>query len=353
MKSWAVCECGQPLRKIDLPTPEPVGSEVLLEVAYCGVCHSDLHIWDGYYDLGGDKRLQMTERGMTLPLAMGHEVVGRVTRLGPDARGIAVGDMRIVYPWVGCGECSECLAEQDNMCQQLKSIGVYQHGGYGSHVLVPHSRHLVDFDGLDPAVAATYACSGITVHAALRKVLPLAANQYLVLVGAGGLGLAAISMALALGHSNILVVELSPEKREAALLHGATIAIDASADDVTEQIVRACGGLVSAVIDFVNGSASARFSFASLRKGGKLIQVGLFGGDLTLPLPIMATRALTVQGSFVGSPADLRAVVALAQSGKLAPIPVELMPQDQANEALIRLRDGNVNGRLVLQAELL
>jgi alcohol dehydrogenase/propanol-preferring alcohol dehydrogenase len=352
MKAWAVCECGQPLQQLDLDTPAPSGTEVLLEVAYCGVCHSDLHIWDGYYDLGGSKRLQMAERGMTLPLAMGHEVVGRVARLGPEASGVNVGDMRIVYPWVGCGKCSECQSELDNMCQQLRSIGVYQHGGYGSHVIVPHSRHLVDLGNLDPAVAATYACSGITVHAALRKVLPLAPNESLVLVGAGGLGLAAISMALALGHKKIVVVEISPQKREAALLHGASDVVDADGEDVAARIIQACGGPVAAVVDFVNGSQSARFSFDSLRKGGKLIQVGLYGGDLTLPLPIMATRALTVQGSFVGSPADLRAVVALAQAGRLLPIPVELVPQDDANEALVRLREGTVTGRLVLHAEL-
>jgi len=352
MKAWAVCECGQPLRHLELETPEPVGTEILLEVAYCGVCHSDLHIWDGYYDLGGSKRLQMTERGMTLPLAMGHEVVGRVARLGPDASGVEVGDMRIVYPWVGCGTCSACNAEQDNMCQQLRSIGVYQHGGYGSHVVVPHPRHLVDPGNLDPAVAATYACSGITVHAALRKVLPLPPEESLVLIGAGGLGLAAISMAIALGHTRIVVVEISPEKREAALLHGASDVVDAGGEDVAARIIETCGGPVAAVVDFVNGSSSARFSFDSLSKGGKLIQVGLYGGDLTIPLPIMATRALTVQGSFVGSPADLRAVVALAQTGKLAPIPVEIVPQEDANQALVRLREGSVNGRLVLRAEL-
>ena len=130
MRAWAVVENGSDLQEITLPTPEPTGGQVLLEVTHCGVCHSDLHIWDGYYDMGGGKRMSLKDRGVSLPLAMGHEIVGRVAKLGPDARGVAVGDVRIVYPWVGCGHCASCRAEEDNMCQQGRPIGIYQNGGY-------------------------------------------------------------------------------------------------------------------------------------------------------------------------------------------------------------------------------
>ena len=106
-----------------------------------------------------------------------------------------------------------------------------------------------------------------------------------------------------------------------------------------------------AVIDLVNGTATARFAFGALAKGGKLIQVGLFGGELMLPLPIMAIRALTVQGSYVGNPKELRELVKLAQDGELSALPVATVPQSQAYEALMRLRDGKVTGRLVLKAE--
>ena len=84
MRAWAVVENEQPLQEIELPTPEPKGTEVLLETTYCGVCHSDLHIWEGRYDLGGGKVMSLKDRGLTLPLAMGHEIVGRVVKLGPD-----------------------------------------------------------------------------------------------------------------------------------------------------------------------------------------------------------------------------------------------------------------------------
>jgi alcohol dehydrogenase, propanol-preferring len=351
MRAWAVVENGAPLRELEFPTPDPQGTQVLVEVTHCGVCHSDLHIWEGYYDLGGGKRLSLADRGVVLPLAMGHEVVGRVVKLGPDATGVSVGDLRIVYPWVGCGTCERCLGEEDNMCLTPRSIGVYQNGGYGTHVLAPHPRHLIDLGSLDPAVAATYACSGITVYSAIKKVMPLHSDEPLVIVGAGGLGLNAIAILRALGHRNIVATDVSAEKRTAALAAGAAKAVDASNEGVTQRIIEACGGPVLAMIDLVSSSISARFAFDALRKGGKLVQVGLFGGELSLPLPIMAIRALTVQGSYVGSPSELRELVQLAQRGSLSPLPITIVRQSQANDALMRLRDGMVTGRVVLRSE--
>ena len=351
MRAWAVVENEKPLQEIELPTPEPTGTEVLLETTYCGVCHSDLHIWEGRYDLGGGKVMNLRDRGLTLPIAMGHEIVGRVVKLGPEAKGVKIGDIRIVFPWVGCGHCAACLAEEDNMCLEGKALGVYQNGGYGTHVVAPHPRHLVDLGSLDPAVAATYACSGITVFSAINKVMPMPPDEAIVLVGAGGLGLNAIAVLRAMKHRNIVVVDIGADKRAAAMKAGASKVVDGSGEGVTKRIVEACGGAPLAVIDLVNGTATARFALDALRKGGKLIQVGLFGGELMLSLPLMAIRALTVQGSYVGNPKELRAVVALAQSGDLQPLPVTLMPQSEANAALMRLRDGQVTGRIVLKAE--
>ena len=351
MQAWAVVKNGEDLQDLQMPTPEPVGTEVLVEVTHCGVCHSDLHIWEGGYDLGGGKRMSLLDRGVSLPLAMGHEVVGRVAKLGPDATGVAVGDVRIVFPWLGCGTCERCLAEEDNMCVvAARSLGVYQNGGYATHVVAPHPRHLIDPGTLDLAVAATYACSGITVYSAIRKVLPMAPEDPIVVVGAGGLGLNAVEVLKALGHKAIVVVDISAEKLRAATAAGASAVVEATAEGTTERIVAACGGPVGAVIDLVNGTATAAYAFGALRKGGKLIQVGLFGGEMTLPLPLMPIRALTVQGSYVGNPKELRELVALAQNGGISPLPVTLMPKDQANAALRRLHDGAVTGRIVLTA---
>jgi propanol-preferring alcohol dehydrogenase len=351
MHAWAVIENEKPLQEIELPTPEPTGKQILLETTYCGVCHSDLHIWEGRYDLGGGRVMSMKDRGLTLPLAMGHEIVGRVVKLGPDATGVKVGDIRIVYPWVGCGTCKKCLAEEDNMCAVGRSLGVFQNGGYGTHVIAAHVGHLVDPGTLDPAVAATYACSGITVFSAIRKLGPVDADDAIVLVGAGGLGLNAIAVLKAMGHKNIVTIDINAEKRAAAMAAGATATVDGAAADAAKLLVEACGGPPMYIVDLVNGTATARLAFATLGKGGKLIQVGLFGGEMTLPLPLMAMRALTIQGSYVGNPKELRELVALAQGGTLEALPVTIMPQNQADAALMRLRDGKVTGRIVLKAE--
>ncbi len=351
MRAWAVVENGADLQEMDWPTPEPKGTEVLLEVTHCGVCHSDLHIWEGYYDMGGGKHMSLKDRGVVLPLAMGHEIVGRVAKLGPDATGVAVGDLRIVFPWLGCGQCERCLAEEDNMCVVAnRSLGIYRNGGYATHVVAPHPRHLIDPGALDPAVAATYACSGVTVYSAVRKVLPMAPTEPIVVVGAGGLGLNAIEVLKALGHKAIVVVDLSDDKLKAAMDAGATAVVNTSGEGTTQRILDACGGPVLAVIDLVNGTATAAFAFAALRKGGKLVQVGLFGGEMTLPLPLMPMRALTIQGSYVGNPKELRELVALAQNGGIAALPVTRMPRAEASSALHRLKDGKVTGRIVLTA---
>ncbi|MBV8590144.1 MAG: alcohol dehydrogenase catalytic domain-containing protein, partial [Acetobacteraceae bacterium] len=282
MRAWAVVENGAPLQEIDLPTPEPKGTEVLVEVTHCGLCHSDVHIWEGYYDLGGGQRMSLKDRGVVLPLAPGHEIVGRVAKLGPEATGVQPGDLRIVYPWLGCGTCEKCRAEEDNMCLFPRSLGVYQNGGFGGYVVAPDARHLIDPGTIDPAVAATYACSGITVYSAIKKVMPLPASEPIVVIGAGGLGLNAIAILRALGHQNIIAVDVADEKRQAALKAGASQAIDGSGEEVHRRIISAADGPVLAVIDLVNGTATARFAFNALRKGGKLVQVGLFGGELSL-----------------------------------------------------------------------
>jgi alcohol dehydrogenase/propanol-preferring alcohol dehydrogenase len=352
MRAWAVVAPKQPLQEMEWPTPEPTGRQVLLEVTHAGVCHSDLHIWEGEYDLGSKGIMKLSDRGVKLPLAMGHEIVGRVVKWGPEAegQGLAVGQVRIVFPWVGCGTCARCRAEEDNMCLQGKALGVFQNGGYATHVLAPEPRHLIDPGDLDPALAATYACSGVTVFSAINKVMPMHPDTAIVLVGAGGLGLQAITVLKAMGHRRIVSVDISAEKLAAARAAGATDTLEATGDDVAKRLVALCGGAVEAVIDLVNGTQTARFAIDALTKGGKLVQVGLFGGEMVVPLPLMAMRALTIRGSYVGDPKELRALVKLAQGGKLDAIPITREPLRNADAALQRLRQGKVVGRIVLTA---
>jgi propanol-preferring alcohol dehydrogenase len=348
MKAWVVVRNEQPLECVELPDPVPTGSEVVLEVTRCGVCHSDLHFWHGFYNMGGGKVMSLQDRGVTLPRAPGHEITGRVVAFGPAAQGVAVGDERIVYPWIGCGHCARCAAGQDNLCLAQRSLGVLENGGFGSQVKVPHPRYLVAYDGIDPSLAATYACSGITVYSAIRKVMPLDPDEPILLIGAGGLGLAAIAMLKAMGHRQIVSLDISEAKRSAAAEAGATVTVDGSGDDVVARVQAAAGGPVAAAIDFVNTSQTARTGLDALAKGGRLVLVGVAGGEITLSLATMIFRAQSVLGSLTGTVADLHAVVELAQSGKLAATPVQEYPKGAANDALMMLQHGRVTGRAVL-----
>jgi propanol-preferring alcohol dehydrogenase len=348
MKAWALVAPQRPLECIEIATPEPEGEQVLLEVTHCGVCHSDLHFQRGTYDLGGGRVMSIFDRGVSLPRAPGHEIVGRVAKLGPDARGVAVGDLRVVYPWIGCGKCEHCKDGLDNMCLAQRSLGVMENGGFGSHVLVPHPRYLFDFGDIDPALAATFACSGITVYSAIKKILPLKPDAPVLLVGAGGLGFAAIAMLRALGHRNIISLDINAAKLQAALANGASATVDGSGDNITERILDVAKGPVAAAIDFVNTSATSRVAFDCLAKGGRLVLVGVAGGELTLSLAMMVFRAVSVLGNNTGSLHDLRAVIDLAKAHQLAPIPLTLMPKDSTNRALQMLHDGDVAGRIIL-----
>lgn len=348
MRSYRVTEFGAPLSEVDAQTPRPSGTEVVLRVKAAGVCHSDLHIWEGGYDLGHGRRLSLKDRGIALPLTMGHETVGEVLALGPDATGVEPGEVRLVYPWIGCGKCAACIADNENYCATPRSIGVYCDGGYADHIVVPHPKYLVDLQGLDPVTAAPYACSGVTTYSALKKLSDLIGREKIVIIGAGGLGLMAIGLLKAMDGVGAIVVDLDARKREAALAAGAVAAVDGGAPDAAAQLNRAAGQPIRGVIDLVGSTQTAGLGFDCLAKGGKLVIVGLFGGAAPWALPLIPIRAVTIQGSYVGNLIETRELIDLVRRKSVPPIPVTPMPFDQANAALNALRDGKLVGRAVL-----
>ena len=348
MKSYDVCECGAPLRLMERPTPKPTGTEVLLKVVAAGVCHSDLHIWDGFYDLGGGKRLKLADRGVKLPLTMGHENVGEVVAMGPDAKGVKIGDRRLVHPWLGCGECAVCRRGDEQFCRTPFSIGVFRSGGYADHLLVPHPRYLFDIGNIAPERAAPLACSGITTYGALKKVGPSLQEEPVVIIGAGGLGLMCLALHRTMGGKGAIVVDIDPVKREAALKAGAQATIDPSAADAAKQIIEATKGGAWAVIDLVGATRTVQLALDSLVKGGKLIIIGLFGGDITVPTPSFPLRAMTIQGSYVGSLTEMAELLDLVRRKGVPDLPVATRPLAAVNDALNELKAGKVIGRLVL-----
>src|SRR5215472_15085683 len=258
MRMFQLCVCGEPLRYTEQPTPEPKGTEVLLKVLAAGVCHSDLHIADGWFDLGG---------GMRLPMTLGHENVGEVAAVGPDAKEVRVGARMLVNPWIGCGTCHPCRRGDENLCRAMKSLGVFSDGGYADYVMVPHPRYLSDIGDLPPERVAPLACSGVTTYGALKKV-PTLKTEPTVIIGAGGLGLMCLALHQKMGGHSAIVVDVDPAKHKAAKMAGAAHVVDGSAADAAQQIIDLTKGGAWAVIDLVGSSQSARLGYDSLIKGG-------------------------------------------------------------------------------------
>ena len=348
MRSYQIPAWGEPLVERELTTPDPQGNEILLRVDVCGVCHSDLHIWHGYFDLGDGKKATLESRGVSLPFTMGHEIVGEVVAMGPAAVGVAIGDKRVAYPWIGCAECDLCRAGNDIMCNTQHYLGTRVPGGYSDHVMVPHPRYLLSFDGIPAALACTYACAGLTAYSALRKAGDLTGQDHLLIVGAGGVGLSAVHIAKALTPAAIIVADIDPEKRAAADAAGASLTIDNADPDAVRQLIAHTGGGPRASLDFVGAPATTKFAIDTLAKGGTHVVVGLFGGALSLSLPLFPFKQMTVRGSFTGTRDELVALLDLARTGRIPEIPVESRALDRANETLEDLKAGRIIGRAVL-----
>jgi D-arabinose 1-dehydrogenase-like Zn-dependent alcohol dehydrogenase len=345
--SYQIIEHGKPLQRVAFETPRPRGTEVLMRITRSGVCHSDLHIWEGYFDLGGGKRFYVKERGCVPPFTPGHEPLGLVEALGPKARGVRIGQKKLIYPWIGCGKCAVCKAGQDNYCVSgARFLGVNRAGAYSTHVLVPHPKYLIDTAGIDDSFASTLACSAVTAYSATAKLPPLGPKDWVAVLGCGGLGLIGISLLRAKGVKNIIGCDIDDSKLAAAAKLGAKKTVNMR----SAEAAKALQG-IAAAIDFVGSPATAGPGIAALRKGGRYVICGLFGGELTHPLPPIAQRAIGIVGSYVGNLQELKEVVALAKKKKLKPTPVETRPASAANAALEDLKAGRVLGRIVLDME--
>ena len=348
MLSYDVVEWGKPFEKIERETPKPQGTEVLIRLKYCGVCHSDVHIRDGYFDLGGGKRLHMSERGMYPPVTLGHEPFGTVIAAGPKSGDVPIGEDRLVYPWTGCGACARCREGLDNYCMTPRMIGIQRPGGYADHLIVPHLRYLIDASGIDPVWAATLSCSGLSTYSAVSKLKPIPRDEWLAVIGAGGLGLSAIGMLRALGHERIVSVDIEDSKLSAAITAGAAATLNSREGKAQHKLKEITGGALYGAVDFVGSADTANLVLRALRKGGKLMLVGLFGGEIPLSIAATILRAITVQGSHLGSVDELQAVVALAREGKIKPIPIQTRPLSEVSRTLDELKEGRIVGRVVV-----
>jgi D-arabinose 1-dehydrogenase-like Zn-dependent alcohol dehydrogenase len=342
---------GAPLCETIADLPQPQGTQVLVRIERCGVCHSDLHMQDGYFSLAGDKRLDITA-GRTLPFTLGHEIAGVIEIAGPDVASDAAaapGRKVAVYPWIGCGACPACRQGAENLCSDARHLGIAADGGFASHVLIPHSRYLLDYAPLPPSVAGMLMCSGLTAYAALRRLKDHAARGPVLLVGLGGVGMMGLALARALFATPPLVADIDAGKREAALKAGAAAAFDPADAGARKAVLKATGG-VHGVCDFAGSEASLAFATGVLAKGGKVVVTGLIGGGFAMPAAMFVLRAMTIEGVLTGTLAEAEELMALARAGGPPAVPVAERPLAEAQAALDDLRAGRVVGRVVLTA---
>jgi alcohol dehydrogenase len=347
MRRQSLVKFDAPLCETIIDAPKPQGREVLVRIERCGLCHSDLHIQDGYADLGGGKKLDTT-RGMTLPFTLGHEIAGVVDQVGPDAPADLIGKKKAVFPWIGCGKCRDCLAGDENLCARNRFLGVAIDGGFSTHVLVPDAKYLLDYDPLPTNVAATLMCSGITAYGALKRLVDRPRQRNILLIGLGGVGMMGLSLAQAMFKQPISVADLSPAARDAALQNGASFAYDPSEPDVIKRIVKETEGGFDCVVDFAGNDKSMNFAVGTVARGGKIVVSGLMGGQFSLPMVQWIYKRMTIEGFMVGTLEETKELLELARAGKIKPTPMKEEPMGDAQKWIDQLRAGKVVGRVML-----
>lgn len=351
MKAYVLKQFGEPLQAVELDEPSPVGKEVLVRVLNVGLCHTDLHLIDGYYHLGGESRLDAGKIGVKLPHSLGHEIYGLVDDFGPDS-GLSESDKGkrvVVYPWIGCGKCDACQSDRDDLCATKRQLGIHAPGGHAEKVVVRDAKFLIDAQSIDPAVAGLYACSGLTSYSALKKLGNLH-DEWVAILGLGGVGMMALAIAKAIGFEKVIVADVEEAKLAAAVeSYGAQFAVDARDSNAAKQIRNATGGGPAGVLDTVGSDATALLGTGALSSGGTYVSSGLFGGSLHLPLVTLAVTQATLRGSLIGTRSELQEILDLARHGRIKPIPAQVVPLASVNEMIDRLRSGNVLGRIVLE----
>jgi D-arabinose 1-dehydrogenase-like Zn-dependent alcohol dehydrogenase len=338
---------GAPLCETIVELPRPQGTEVLVRIARCGVCHSDLHMQDGYFTLGDGKQLDV-RAGRTLPFTLGHEIAGEVESAGAESKDAKPGAKVAVYPWIGCGACAACKAGEENICASPRHLGITVDGGYATHVLVPQPRYLIDYAPLSAGYAGALMCSGLTAYAALKRLESRAARAPLLLVGAGGVGLMGLALTRAM-YGAPYVVDIDPKKREAALAAGANEVFDPADPNTRKTLLKASAGIYAA-IDFVGSDKSLNFATGVLAKGGKVVVTGLLGGGYSTAVAMFPLKAMTIEGTQTGTLAEARELLDLVRAKNIAPPPIAERPLDQASQTLDDLRAGKIVGRVVLTA---
>jgi propanol-preferring alcohol dehydrogenase len=338
LKAAVLHSFAEPLRIEEIPTPSPGPGEVLIEVAACGVCHSDLHLAMGEWDL-----LKPITK---LPLTLGHEVTGTIASIGESVTGLGLGD-RVGVPWLHwtCGECEFCLMGRETLCSKQQITGCTVDGGFAEFIKAKASHIAKLPDELSFEEAAPLLCAGVTVHSAMKKA-DVQAGQKVAVFGVGGLGHLAIQLARVKG-ADVVAVDVAEDKLELARECGAGVVVNAATTLAHKEIKKATGGGAHVVMVTSGSRAAYETALRSIRKAGTLAIVGMAPEPVPLSTVAMVSGEYRIVSSAVGSREELREVLQLAAEGKVK-CRIETRAFDQADVAMNEMKEGRLVGRVVL-----
>ena len=327
-------ETGGVVKIVQIPDPRPGPEEVLVQVHAAGVCRTDLHLLD---------EVKASERK---PLVPGHEIAGRVSKIGADVYATNVGDRVVVHFEQPCGQCRQCRRMRTNLCEKGHSLGFDAPGGYAEFVVAKQNTVLPLPPNLDPAMGAPLGCSGATAYRSVVALGHADEDDLVVVIGAGGVGLSAIQIARVQG-ARVLAVDPREEARKAALDSGAQSAAPPQEAESAAKDLAANEG-VDLVIDLVGTRATFDLGRSLLRFGGRFVAVAPGKESVSVTANDLVEGGRAYLGSYSSTMADLARVIALAEAGRLGPVVTRRAPLEDAAEVLGDLRAGKIVGRAVL-----
>ena len=335
MKAVVVNPEGTNVQLIENKEMRPLETgEALVDIEYCGVCHTDLHVAHGDF-------------GKVPGRVLGHEGIGIVKEIAPDVKNLKVGD-RVSVAWFfeGCGACEYCTTGRETLCRTVKNAGYSVDGGMAEQCIVTADYAVKVPEGLDPAQASSITCAGVTTYKAIKEA-QLQPGQWTVIFGAGGLGNLAVQYAKKVFNAHVVAVDINNDKLALAKEVGADIVINGhEVEDIAALIQEKTGGAHSAVVTAVSKVAFNQ-AVASVRAGGRVVAVGLPSEMMDLSIVKTVLDGIQVIGSLVGTRKDLEEAFQFGAEGLVVPV-VQKRPVSDAVDVFGEMAAGTIQGRMVL-----
>ncbi|MFV2029531.1 alcohol dehydrogenase AdhP [Neisseria sp. S1] len=334
MKAAVVNQACNGVEVVEKDIPQVGSGQALVEVEYCGVCHTDLHVAAGDY-------------GKQPGRVLGHEGIGIVKEIAPDVTSLKVGD-RVSIAWLyqSCGHCEYCNSGRETLCRTVKNAGYTVDGGMAEYCVVEADYAVKVPDNLDPAQASSITCAGVTTYKA-TKVAGVRPGQWIAMYGAGGLGNLAVQYAAKVFGARVIAVDINDDKLQLAKEVGAEVVINSAKEDVVARIKEITdGGSHCAVVTAVSKVAFNN-AVDSVRAGGRVVAVGLPVETMDLSIPRTVLDGIEVVGSLVGTRQDLAEAFDFGARGLVVPV-VQTRALDEVGDIFQEMHDGKIQGRMVL-----